>query len=148
MIEQLLVFIALLLAVGLLVTGIIFTKKGYGHFDEGKRQTVYIVLGWVFIGIVTLAFTLLTIYYLAINSGVFLLFGLLIGPLIVIIGIPLFIAIGIVELIKGYKVNPETGKRNGNKIAAGYVFFAVATLIFISFVGVIAYLQAHPISFM
>lgn len=136
-----------LLFFAILVLSIVFLNLGYKNRNkEGKRNIVLIVLGWVFLGLISIAATILIIHIIQYYSSIILVFLLFTSPLAILIGLILSLSFGITNLTFGYR------EKDKSRITRGYVAIGIFVTIILAIVILIVwfsnYLHNHPISFM
>lgn len=118
-------FLILIVAtVAFIVTiGSMLVKKGYKKDNNGNRNPKLIVIGWIIIGVSTLAGTVL-FFVVAWLSGYLFGLGLLMIPLLILAGIVVSLTLGASNLVNGYTKN-ENGKRNYQLVTSGWILLGL-----------------------
>lgn len=136
--------VLLVVTVAFIVTiGSMLVKKGYKKDNNGDRNPKLIVIGWIIIGVSTLAGTIL-FFVVAWLSGYLFGLGLLMIPLLILAGIIVSLTLGVSNLVNGYTKN-ENGKRNYQLVISGWILLglnitivaAIFTLFMLFATGVI-----------
>lgn len=136
--------VLLVVTVAFIVTiGSMLVKKGYKKDNNGDRNPKLIVIGWIIIGVSTLAGTILFLFVSWLSSYLFGL-GLLMIPLLILAGIVVSLTLGVSNLVNGYTKN-ENGKRNYQLVTSGWILLglnitivaAIFTLFMLFATGVI-----------
>ena len=116
--------VLLVVTVAFIVTiGSILIKKGYKKDNNGDRNPKLIVIGWIIIGVSTLAVTIL-FFVVAWLSGYLYTLGLLVVPLMILVGIIVSLTLGISNLVNGY-TRDENGKRNYQLVKSGWILLGL-----------------------
>ena len=120
------VFFCAMLAVIMLITGIFLIIFGNKTKEDGKKDLVKIIIGWILfaVSILTLIVSFLVYIYLAGGITAAYLF-IFISPLFILAGFILMLAFGISSLVEGFRRNKE-GKRDPSAMIRGW------TLLFLS----------------
>ena len=72
--------------------------------------------------------------------------AVLLLPVLYIIGLILFTAFGILNLVKGFQT--VDGQKSPGKIAGGFILIGLAHFLIALVFILLAYLSSHPIAFM
>ena len=116
--------VLLVVTVAFIVTiGSMLVKKGYKKDNNGDRNPKLIVIGWIIIGVSTLAGTVL-FFVVAWLSGYLFGLGLLMIPLLILAGIVVSLTLGASNLVNGYTKN-ENGKRNYQLVTSGWILLGL-----------------------
>ena len=116
--------VLLVVTVAFIVTiGSMLVKKGYKKDNNGDRNPKLIVIGWIIIGVSTLAVTIL-FFVVAWLSGYLYTLGLLVVPLMILVGIIVSLTLGISNLVNGY-TRDENGKRNYQLVKSGWILLGL-----------------------
>ncbi|MBO4666680.1 MAG: hypothetical protein J5666_00935 [Bacilli bacterium] len=120
------VFFCAMLAVIMLITGIFLIIFGNKTKEDGKKDLVKIIIGWILfaVSILTLIVSFLVYIYLAGGITAAYLF-IFLSPLFILAGFIIMLAIGISSLVEGFRRNKE-GKRDPSAMIRGW------TLLFLS----------------
>ena len=111
-------FILLNLFISTLVGGLVFISTGY----KLNRNLKLIATGWIIIGITSFIGTV-GLVYLSIESGIGVVFLLLISPLAIIGGLIVTAILGATNLIKGYR------KKDKSLISSGWVCLIIHAVV-------------------
>ena len=116
--------VLLVVTVAFIVTiGSMLVKKGYKKDNNGDCNPKLIVIGWIIIGVSTLAVTIL-FFVVAWLSGYLYTLGLLVVPLMILVGIIVSLTLGISNLVNGY-TRDENGKRNYQLVKSGWILLGL-----------------------
>ena len=122
------VFFCAMLAVIMLITGIFLIIFGNKTKEDGKKDLVKIIIGWILfaVSILTLIVSFLVYIYLAGGITAAYLF-IFISPLFILAGFILMLAFGISSLVEGFRRNKE-GKRDPSAMIRGWalLFLSIA----------------------
>lgn len=120
------VFFCAMLAVIMLITGIFLIIFGNKTKEDGKKDLVKIIIGWILfaVSILTLIVSFLVYIYLAGGITAAYLF-IFISPLFILAGFIITLAYGISSVVEGFRRNKE-GKRDASALIRGW------TLLFLS----------------
>ena len=122
------VFFCAMLAVIMLITGIFLIIFGNKTKEDGKKDLVKIIIGWILfaVSILTLIVSFLVYIYLAGGITAAYLF-IFLSPLFILAGFIIMLAIGISSLVEGFRRNKE-GKRDPSAMIRGWalLFLSIA----------------------
>ena len=120
------VFFCALLAVIMLITGIFLIIFGNKVKEDGKKDLVKLIIGWILLAVSILALIASFIVYLYLAGGITAAYlFIFISPLFILAGFILMLAFGIASVIEGFRKNKD-GKRDTSALIRGW------TLLFLS----------------
>ena len=117
----------LIFTVMVIVTGIIYIRTGMKPVDGGERKLGYIRAGWLIIGIYSVLATA-GLIFLGFKTSSFLVWLILLSPIIILLGLVLTLSFGIYYLSEGNK-GIDGDKR---KISIGVVCLVINAVIVLS----------------
>lgn len=121
------VFFCAMLAIIMLVAAIFFIVIGNKVVKEdGKKNLVQIIVGWVMLAVAILTLIVSFIVYLYLAGGITAaVIFVFLSPLFILAGFILMLAFGISSLVEGFRKDKE-GKHNPSAMVRGW------TLLFLS----------------
>ena len=120
------VFFCAMLAVIMLITGIFLIIFGNKTKEDGKKDLVKIIIGWILFAVSILALIVSFLVYIYLAGGISAAYlFIFISPLFILAGFIFMLAFGISSVIEGFRRNKE-GKRDPGALIKGW------TLLFLS----------------
>ena len=120
------VFFCAMLAVIMLITGIFLIIFGNKTKEDGKKDLVKIIIGWILFAVSILALIVSFLVYIYLAGGISAAYlFIFISPLFILGGFIFMLAFGISSVIEGFRRNKE-GKRDPGALIKGW------TLLFLS----------------
>lgn len=120
------VFFCAMLAVIMLITGIFLIIFGNKTKEDGKKDLVKIIIGWILFAVSILGLIVSFLVYIYLAGGITAAYlFIFLSPLFILAGFIIMLAIGISSLVEGFRRNKE-GKRDPSAMIRGW------TLLFLS----------------
>ena len=120
------VFFCAMLAVIMLITGIFLIIFGNKTKEDGKKDLVKIIIGWILFAVSILGLIVSFLVYIYLAGGITAAYlFIFLSPLFILAGFIVMLALGISSLVEGFRRNKE-GKRDPSAMIRGW------TLLFLS----------------
>ena len=122
------VFFCAMLAVIMLITGIFLIIFGNKTKEDGKKDLVKIIIGWILFAVSILGLIVSFLVYIYLAGGITAAYlFIFLSPLFILAGFIIMLAIGISSLVEGFRRNKE-GKRDPSAMIRGWalLFLSIA----------------------
>ena len=122
------VFFCAMLAVIMLITGIFLIIFGNKTKEDGKKDLVKIIIGWILFAVSILGLIVSFLVYIYLAGGITAAYlFIFLSPLFILAGFIIMLAFGISSLVEGFRRNKD-GKRDPSAMIRGWalLFLSIA----------------------